>query len=632
MKAARFWLCIASIMVLAFFAMGSSCGGSGGGTVAINNNTGNNNGNTTTSGDQSGNTDTDTGTGRDSTVQAYVNEIIAEGGLNSDETLPDSAVNYSTGTSAKSLSKTAVTQVTQGETLSPVALSLGFEVDIWRVYVNNTLAASATSPGTAGAEFIPSANGVTISAGSSSSATISFSTSAMSTGSNVIAVAFVPYESKLTQEIGRTTLGTVTVSAQSTTTSGDKTPSTTSGDKTPGTTSGDKTSGDTDTDTDTDTVTADYSSTTANSNALSVTDGSTKSYSNITVSKTGDATGSSDGTSGYDWVGTNAAILASGGSNVTITGATITTSAVGGNAVFSYGGSRSGNGDGTAVTISNSTITTSKNNSGGIMTTGGGVMTANNLTITTAGGSSAAIRSDSGGGTVTVNGGTYTANGQGSPAIYSTAAITVADADLTSGIAQVVVIEGGNSVALEECTLDAHHTSKNGQDSTYQAVLIYQSMSGDASDGNSSFSMTGGSLTNENGDIFCVTNVTTTITLSAATITNNDSSGNFLRAEAQNWGSSGSNGGKVTLNASGQDISGNMIVDSSSSLTLNLKDSSTFSGAINTSGAAGTVNVTIENGSTWTLTGNSYVTSLTNNGTINKGSYSLSVNGTAYTE
>ena len=591
MKAVKFWLCMAFLMMLAFAVMGSSCGGSSGGDVQIQNRT---------------------TTGRDADVQAYVETLKAVGGLNSDETLPDSAVSYNTDTSAKSLSKTTATQVTQGEALSPVTLSLGFETDIWNVYVNNSLAASATSPGVTANEFKASANGVTISASSSSSATISFSTSAMSAGSNVIAVAFVPYASKPTQEIGRTTLGTVTVSSQTTS------------DDSKQTTSDDKTSTETETET-----TADYSSTTANTNALSLTDGTSATFSNITVSKTGDATGSSDGTSGYDWVGTNAAILASGGSKLTITGATITTSAVGGNAVFSYGGSRSGNGDGTTITISDSTITTSSNNSGGIMTTGGGTMNASNLTITTSGGSSAAIRSDSGGGTVTVNGGTYTANGQGSPAIYSTAAISVADADLTSGIAQVVVIEGGNSVALDTCKLTANHTTKNGQDSTYQAVLIYQSMSGDASDGESSFSMTDGSLTNTQGDIFCVTNTTTTINLSGVTITNNDTSGGFLRAEAQKWGDTGSNGGNVTLNASGQTMSGNIVVDSSSSLALNLKDSSTYSGAINTSGQEGTVSVTIEAGSTWTLTGNSYVTSLTNNGTITKGSYTLYVNGTA---
>ena len=263
------------------------------------------------------------------------------------------------------------------------------------------------------------------------------------------------------------------------------------------------------------------------------------------------------------------------------------------------------------------------------MATGGGVINAENLTITTAGGSSAAIRSDRGGGTITVSGGTYTANGQGSPAIYSTAEITGSDVTLNSGIAQVVVIEGGNSVTLTNSTLNANHTSLNGNDSYYQAVLIYQSMSGDASDGSSSFTMTDGSLTNANGDIFHVTNTTTTIALSGVSITNNDSSGNFLRASSGKWGSSGSNGGKVTLNASGQDMAGNIIVDSSSTLALSLKDSSTFNGAINSSGQAGTVSVTIEAGSTWTLTGDSYVTKLSNSGTITKGSYTLYVNGTA---
>ena len=377
---------------------------------------------------------------------------------------------------------------------------------------------------------------------------------------------------------------------------------------------------------------ADYSSTTGGTHALSLTDGSSATYSNITVTKTGDVSGQDDD---YDWKGTNAAVLASGGSKLTITGSStkITTNAKYGNAVFSYGGNNSNSsnnqGDGTTVTISDATITTSSNNSGGIMTTGGGIMNASNLTITTSGGSSAAIRSDSGGGTVTVDGGSYTTNGTGSPAIYSTAAITVTDADLTANVAQAVVIEGGNSVNLTECKLTANHKTKNSQDTTYQSVLIYKSMSKDASSGASTFTMTDGSITNANGDIFCVTNTTTTITLSGVAITNNDSSGNFLRAEGQEWGTSGSNGGAVTLNASGQDINGNMIVDSSSSLALNLKDSSKFSGAINTSGAAGTVNVVIEEGSTWTLTGNSYVTSLTNNGTITKGSYTLYVNGTA---
>ena len=382
------------------------------------------------------------------------------------------------------------------------------------------------------------------------------------------------------------------------------------------------------------------SATTAGEHAIELSSG-THTYSNPIITKTGDVSGQSDD---YDWKGTNAAVLAHGGAVLTINGGSISSNATYGNAVFSYGGTNSNSnnnqGDGTTINISDATITTTKNNSGGIMTTGGGIMNASNLTITTSGGSSAAIRSDSGGGNVKVDGGTYTANGQGSPAIYSTAAITVSNATLTSGIAQGVVIEGGNSVTLSNSDINANHTKMNGQDSTYQAVLIYKSMSKDAANGQSSFNMTGGSITNTNGDIFCITNTTCTIILNNVNITNNDSSGNFLRAEGQKWGNSGSNGGTVTLTASGQTISGNIIVASDSGLTMTLKDSSSFSGAINPdseasvklSESAGTVNLTVEKGSKLNLTGDSYVSSLTlaNTSDINYGNYNLNVGGTSY--
>ena len=377
-----------------------------------------------------------------------------------------------------------------------------------------------------------------------------------------------------------------------------------------------------------------YTSTTALENALLI-NGSTNTYTNITVTKYGDASGQSEN---YDWYGTNAAILAKGGANVTISGSgtTISSNAVGGNAVFAYGGNSSMNtnnsGDGTTITISDATITTQSRNSGGIMVTGGGTIEASNLTITTSSGSSAAIRSDRGGGTINVTGGTYTTSGAGSPAIYSTAAITGSDVTLESKAAQVVVIEGGNSVTLYDSKLIADNNTLNSDNDTYyQAIMIYQSQSGDASNGESSFTMKGGSITNANGDIFHVTNTTTTISLSESiAITNNDSSGYFLRASTDSWGSSGSNGGKVTLNADGQTIEGNMLVDSVSTLAFNMSNSSVFSGAINTTGQTGTVSVVIDSSSAWTLTGNSYVTSLTNNGTINTGSYTLYVNGQAY--
>jgi hypothetical protein len=106
-------------------------------------------------------------------------------------------------------------------------------------------------------------------------------------------------------------------------------------------------------------------------------------------------------------------------------------------------------------------------------------------------------------------------------------------------------------------------------------------------------------------------NASATIDLTGATIVNEDEEGVFLRAAAAGWGSEGSNGGHVTMNASQQTIEGDMIVDEISSLNLYLKDSSSFSGAVNPDGEGGDVYVEIEDGSVWTLTGDSYITSLT---------------------
>ena len=351
-------------------------------------------------------------------------------------------------------------------------------------------------------------------------------------------------------------------------------------------------------------------------------DGEEASYSNIAVVKTGDAEGDE-----ADFYGANAAVFATNGGTLTLSEITVNTDGKHANGVFSYG-------EGTTVNISDSVIETSGNCSGGLMTTGGGTMNASNLLIHTTGNSSAAIRSDRGGGTVNVTGGSYTTEGTGSPVIYSTADITVSDAVMESTASQGVVVEGQNSVTLNNVNLTASNVTKNSDKSEwYQAVMIYQSMSGDADEGLASFAMNGGTLTNLNGDIFFVNNTTATIELTGATIINEDSEGVFLRAAAAGWGSEGSNGGHVTMKAPSQNIDGDMIVDEISSLNLYLKDNSSFSGAINSDGTSGDVYVEIEDGSTWTLTGDSYITSLTcSAGSISLNGHKLYVNGEEYVE
>ena len=381
-----------------------------------------------------------------------------------------------------------------------------------------------------------------------------------------------------------------------------------------------------------------YESSASDESALLIATSEDVTIEDPTVLKTGD----SDGGDNCNFYGLNAAVLAKDGATVTITGGEIVSDADGANGVFSYGGNGGKNGadgDGTTVVISDTVITTTGDGSGGIMTTGGGVTEAHDLTVTTFGRSSAAIRTDRGGGTVYVDGGTYTSNGLGSPAIYSTAEIHVANATLVSNLSEGVCIEGVNSIELTDCDLTANNTKCNGNATFLDSIMIYQSMSGDADSGTSSFTMTGGTLTSKNGHIFHVTNTNAVITLSGVTLVNEDEENVLLSVCDDGW-SGGSN--TATLNASGQQLSGAVLVGSNSTLTLNLTENSSFEGYVdgkitNASGEtvsteAGTVSVSLDASSTWTLTADSYITEFTGDAScIISNGYTLYVNGTALT-
>ncbi len=381
-----------------------------------------------------------------------------------------------------------------------------------------------------------------------------------------------------------------------------------------------------------------YTSTTADESALLVNTSEDVTITNPTLTKSGD----SDGGDNCNFYGLNAGLLVMGGTTTTITGGTIETNADGANGIFSYGGNGANNGsdgDGTTVNVSDTTITTTGDGSGGIMTTGGGVTNASNLTVTTSGGSSAPIRTDRGGGTVNVDGGTYTSNGLGSPAIYSTANVSVANATLTSNLSEGVCIEGENSITLTNCNLTANNTQCNGNATFMDTIMIYQSMSGDADSGSSSFTMTGGSLTSKNGHVFHVTNTNAQINLENVAISNEDSGNVLLSACADGW-SGGSN--VATLNAKNQELAGTILVGSDSQLTLNLSEGSSFTGTIsgnieNASGESvstevGTVAVSIDSSSTWTLTEDTYVSSFDGDASsVISNVHTLYVNGAALT-
>ena len=375
-----------------------------------------------------------------------------------------------------------------------------------------------------------------------------------------------------------------------------------------------------------------YSSENSDENAVLATGSITAQLSDTTITKTGD----SDGGDTSNFYGNNSGITAKDGAALTLKNMKITTDASGANGVFSYGGSATtsnSSGDGTSVTLSDSEITTTGDNAGGIMTTGGGTMTASDLTINTSGRSSAAIRTDRGGGSVDITGGTYTTTGIGSPSVYSTADIIVNNARLVAKASEGIVIEGKNSVTLNDCTLTDNNTELNGQSTTYKNIFLYQSMSGDAADGNAEFTAADSKITTKKGDTLYVTNTTATINLENNTIKNTDSEGNFLKAQADSWGNSGSNGGDVTLVMTKQKATGNIVIDSISTLDMTMKSGSYYEGTINGDNSARSIKLTLDKKSKIKLTGDSYVTSLddadTDYSNIDFNGYTLYVDGEA---
>lgn len=370
-----------------------------------------------------------------------------------------------------------------------------------------------------------------------------------------------------------------------------------------------------------------YESTGNDENALRV-DGADVTLQGVTVTK---SSGSSSNTEDGDFYGLNAALLATNGATLTVSGSTITSSAQNGNGVFSYG-------TGTTVNISDSTIRTSADNSGGIQTTGGGITNASDLNVETSGNSSAAIRSDRGGGTVKVSGGSYTTNGYNSPAVYSTADITVSGADLTANNSEALVVEGSNSISLTNCTVAGNmsSTQSTSADENVHNVMLYQSMSGDAEEGTSTLTMSGGSLTGKSGDLFYITNTHAVISLSGVTLSNEDTSANLMtiagNSASHGWGTAGKNGAQVDFTADAQTLSGNITVDSISTLNLTLQNGSVFTGTINIvpnaengTAVSDNASVTIDSGSTWELTGDCTLSTLENNGTIHFNGHTITL-------
>lgn len=347
---------------------------------------------------------------------------------------------------------------------------------------------------------------------------------------------------------------------------------------------------------------------TSDYNVVQVTKG-TLSLTDCTITKTGDYSSSysGDDTSFY---GTNSAVYASGsGATVNMTGGTVTTDAKGANAVFATNGA--------TINVSGITIDNTKSVSRGLHCTGGGIINATNVNITTRSETSSTVATDRGGGTVTVRGGTITAKGNKSAVLYSTGTISVDGITGLSEKGPMATVEGANTVIIENSTMQS--------DAEARGILLHQSNSGDAEGTKPVCNITNSTLTTSNSSapLAFVTNVTGTLTLTDVTLS--VASNKLMTVEYYKRGENSTGHLVLKTTKNSWAYTGNVDADTKNSLAVTVGANVTWNGAADADNNAKSAIVTIESGAVWNLTGNSYVSTLTNNGTVNKNGYALTV-------
>jgi hypothetical protein len=310
--------------------------------------------------------------------------------------------------------------------------------------------------------------------------------------------------------------------------------------------------------------------------------------------RTSGVTSSNDNSSFH---GLNAAVLATEGAIVHVTGGYISTTGSGANGLFATG-------KGSSITMIGGEINASGEGAHGFMTTFGGEISVTDVHISTSGPHAAPIATDRGGGKVRVMGGTFKSAGDGSPGIYSTGDIQVSGADIHATGAEAAVIEGKNTIRVADTALRGDKLA---------GVMIYQSFSGDADGDTGNFMMRGGSLSAAVGPLFYVTNSVAIIELSEVKL--ETASGVLMRAAADRWGHKGTNGGQARLSVKDQTLVGDIVAETGSSASLQLEKDSLLRGKI-INGA-----LKLDASSKWEVTGPSVLTVLDNPAGIADGKF-----------
>jgi hypothetical protein len=285
--------------------------------------------------------------------------------------------------------------------------------------------------------------------------------------------------------------------------------------------------------------------------------------------------GNSSNTGSSSQYGLNAGVLSESGSTISMSACSVATTGSGANGLFATGTNSS-------ITLTDGNIYCTGGNAHGVDVTYTGSITLKNVNVTTIGASSSALATDFGGGNVTVTGGIISAAASHSAGIYSTGNIVVTGASISATGDNGAVIDADGIISLINTSLSGAENGLMVHNTVGQLSLV------------GVFTINGGSIIGNGGDVFNIDGAKSTITVKGAASVSS-STGNIVNAFSS---------AVATFIADGESLSGNLICDNTSSIAATLQNNSTLTGSIDSA------SLTIDGTSKWHVTAVSWLRTL----------------------
>ena len=344
-----------------------------------------------------------------------------------------------------------------------------------------------------------------------------------------------------------------------------------------------------------------YAAMKADENALLLKNGADVNLVHGALTKAGNTSSAI----GSKFLGQNA-IVAVIDSLLNLDSCTFSSEGEGANAIFASGSKAE-------VKLHNSNIRTNGANARGLDASEGAKITADNINIGTKGLRSAALATEPDGASITVTKSTINTSGEASPLLYSKGEINLSEAKGAAGASEIAVVEGPNVIRMEYVDV-----SGNGN----HGIMLYQSKARETKKDSKDSTKEVGRLSVKHsalhslkqGPLFFINNTEARIysELNSLQYLGDE----LIHAAAGSLDESGNTGSsELNFLANQQGLHGNVTADANSTISLNLQNGSTWSGAINGSHTAKRADVNLDASSKWEVTGDCYVNAFTDGDT-----------------